>query len=271
MTSHSHVGTAVRLNRLSRFRDGRFLFIPLDHSVSDGPIADAAPFRDLVRSLIAGGADALVVHRGRARSLPPSLLAECPVIMHMSASTAQGRDPDEKVLVADVEDAVRLGADAVSVHVNIGSDTEAAQLADLGAVAARCDQWGLPLLAMIYPRGPRVDNPHEVTLLRHVVNIAADLGADLVKTTWCDPAEEMAAVVAGSPIPVLVAGGPGRGADLVAYGQAAMAAGCSGLAIGRRVFQHPQPGVMVRRLAEVVHQDMGNSLTDPLRALAGSS
>lgn len=116
-----------------------------------------------------------------------------------------------------------------------------------------------------------MDNPHEVTLLRHVVNIAADLGADLVKTTWCDPAEEMAAVVAGSPIPVLVAGGPGRGADLVAYGQAAMAAGCSGLAIGRRVFQHPQPGVMVRRLAEVVHQDMGNSLTDPLRALAGSS
>ncbi len=167
----------------------------------------ATGFVQLVADIADGGADGIVVHKGRARMIPPSLLTQCALVVHLSASTAHAPDANAKVLVGDVEEVVRLGGDAVSVHVNIGSNTEAAQLADLGAVATACDRWGMPLIAMVYPRGPRVSDPTEPELLAHVVNIAADLGVDIVKTVLASPVERMAEVVASSPLPIIVAGG----------------------------------------------------------------
>lgn len=242
------------MRRLSIPDDGRYLFVPLDHSLSDGPVVPQDQWHHLVRGLVDGGADAIVVHKGRARTIDPAVLSGCALVVHLSAGTAHATDVDAKVLVADVEDAVRLGADAVSVHVNIGSPTESRQLADLGAVASSCDAWNMPLLAMIYPRGPRIADPHDPVLLAHVVNIAADLGADLVKTSVSLPLDRMADVAGNCPIPVLAAGGPSDGADLVDFGAALMAAGCRGLAIGRRVFSSPDPAKTVSRLAEVVHR-----------------
>ncbi|MEU6062841.1 2-amino-3,7-dideoxy-D-threo-hept-6-ulosonate synthase [Streptomyces sp. NPDC047097] len=246
-------GKDLRLARLSRPGDGRFLFVPLDHSVSDGPIVSAEGFGTLVQDIVAGGADGIVVHKGRARLIPPELLAHSALVVHLSASTAHAPDVDAKVLVGDVEEALRLGADAVSVHVNIGSDTEAAQLADLGAVASACERWGIPLMAMIYPRGPRVDDPTRPELIAHVVNIAADLGVDIVKTVLAAPTERMAEVIAGSPLPVIVAGGGGSGQSLHEFAHAALSAGCRGLAVGRRVFTSPSPQQAVRELAAIVH------------------
>jgi 2-amino-4,5-dihydroxy-6-oxo-7-(phosphonooxy)heptanoate synthase len=246
-------GKSLRLARLSRPGDGRFLFVPLDHSVSDGPIVSTVGFAPLVQDIVDGGADGIVVHKGRARMIPPSLLTRCALIVHLSASTVHARDANAKVLVGDVEEVVRLGGDAVSVHVNIGSDTEAAQLADLGAVAAACDRWGMPLVAMVYPRGPRVSDPTEPELLAHVVNIAADLGVDIVKTVLASPVERMAEVVASTPLPIIVAGGGGYENSLFEFAISALAAGCRGLAVGRRVFTSPTPRRAVRELAAIVH------------------
>lgn len=252
--SHSlSSGREIRLNRLSRHGDERYLFIPLDHSVSDGPVVNADEFDRLMGSLVAGGADAVIVHKGRARGIAPRHLRECALIVHLSAGTSRAADTNQKVLVASVEEAVQLGADAVSVHVNVGSDTESRQLADLGAVAAECARWEMPLLAMIYPRGPRISDPHEPELLAHVVNIAVDLGADLVKTSAAEPMSAMADVVASCPVPVLVAGGQPSGRSLAQYAQSAVDAGCAGLAVGRRVFTDPEPEALVRELAAIVH------------------
>ncbi|MGW2047266.1 2-amino-3,7-dideoxy-D-threo-hept-6-ulosonate synthase [Streptomyces sp. NPDC001858] len=248
-------GKLLRLRRLSLAGDGRHLFVPLDHSVSDGPIVPADKWDDLLRALVDGGADGIIVHKGRARSFAPDVLKRCALVVHLSASTACSADVHAKVLVADVEEALRLGADAVSVHVNIGSDTESRQLADLGAVARSCEVWGMPLIAMVYPRGPRIEDPRDPALLAHLANVAADLGADMVKTSVALPIERMAEVVAGSPIPVLAAGGPPDDSDLVEYGAAVMAAGCQGLAVGRRIFSHPAPAALVSRLSAVVHGD----------------
>jgi 2-amino-4,5-dihydroxy-6-oxo-7-(phosphonooxy)heptanoate synthase len=246
-------GRELRLARLSRVSDQRHLFIPLDHSVSDGPVVDAAGFNRLVGSLAAGGADGVIVHKGRARCIDPRHLRDCALIVHLSAGTVHAPDRNEKVLVGDVEDAVALGADAVSVHVNVGSPTESGQLADLGRVAAGARRFGLPLLAMIYPRGPRITDPTDAALLAHVVNIAADLGADLVKTSAAAPLERMSEVTASCPVPVLVAGGPQSGEDLLDFARGAIRAGCAGLAVGRRVFSSPDPELLVRSLADAVH------------------
>ncbi|MEU3933124.1 2-amino-3,7-dideoxy-D-threo-hept-6-ulosonate synthase [Streptomyces sp. NPDC029044] len=273
-------GKNLRLSRLGP-QDGRYLFVPLDHSLADGPIADEQRFQQLVHEVVAGGADAVVVHKGRARGIDPRSLRGSALVVHLSGSTPHARDADAKVLVGSVEDAIRLGADAVSVHVNVGSDTEAEQLADLGTVASACERWGMPLLAMVYPRGPRISDPHDPTTLAHVVNIAADLGADLVKTTWSAPFGAMADVVASSPIPVLVAGGPPGSGELTDYARAALEAGCSGLAVGRRVFQHTDPRRAVQELAAVVHCPAGDPnrvlteissfpVSSPSHALAGS-
>jgi 2-amino-4,5-dihydroxy-6-oxo-7-(phosphonooxy)heptanoate synthase len=247
-------GKKVRLSRLSRARDERLLLVPLDHSVSDGPISSASGFTDLVRDIADGGADGIIVHKGRARLIPPHLLKECSLLVHLSASTAHAADANAKVLVGDVEEALRLGADAVSVHVNIGSDTEAEQLEGLGSVADACDRWGMPLLAMMYPRGPRIGDPAKPELLAHVTNIAADLGADLVKTVLANPAERMADVINASPLPVIVAGGKAEaGATLHQLTSAALAAGCSGVAVGRRIFTSPSPRQAVSELAMLIH------------------
>jgi 2-amino-4,5-dihydroxy-6-oxo-7-(phosphonooxy)heptanoate synthase len=246
-------GKALRLARLSRPNDGRFLFVPLDHSVSDGPITNVAGFAKLVQDIVGGGADGIVVHKGRARMIPADLLIGCGLVVHLSASTAHGPDANAKVLVGEVDEAIRLGADAVSVHVNVGSDTEPAQLADLGMVASACDRWGIPLMAMVYPRGPRVSDPSVPELISHAANIAADLGADLVKTVMARPAERMADVVASSPLPIVVAGGGDPRQSLDGFALSAMSAGCHGLAVGRRVFTSPAPRQAVRDLAAIVH------------------
>jgi 2-amino-4,5-dihydroxy-6-oxo-7-(phosphonooxy)heptanoate synthase len=264
MPGHGHgsVGSSLRLARISGHNDGRFLFVPLDHSLSDGPIATAAGFDSLVSDVVAGGADGVIVHKGRVRQIDPQVLSRCSLVVHLSASTAHGPDTNAKVLVGDVEEAIRCGADAVSVHVNIGSDTEPAQLADLGTVAGACDRWGMPLLAMVYPRGPRVSDPSSPELLAHVVNIAADLGVDLVKTVFASPTERMADVVRSSPIPIIVAGGNDARQSLPDFALAALSVGCSGLAVGRRVFGSAAPRAAVRELADIVHgpQDSSRSL-----------
>ncbi len=260
-------GKALRMRRLSRTGDGKHLFVPLDHSVSDGPVSDRSGWDGLVGAIAGCGADALVLHKGRARTLAPAALGDCGLVVHLSASTAHAADTDAKVLVGDVDDALRLGADAVSVHVNVGSATESRQLADLGLVAGACQRWGIPLLAMIYPRGPRIPDPRDVTLLSHVVNIAADLGADLVKTAVpADPAR-MAEVVESCPIPVLCAGGPPDARDPVPAAAALMAAGCAGLAVGRRIFTAANPAVTVARLAAVVHAADPGPLSESLSPL----
>ncbi|MGX7829182.1 2-amino-3,7-dideoxy-D-threo-hept-6-ulosonate synthase [Actinokineospora sp. 24-640] len=260
-------GKALRLARLSRRGDSRFLFVPMDHSVSDGPIVPAARFDGLVRDVVTGGADAVIVHKGRVRLLDPRVLRHAALVVHLSAGTAHSPDPNAKTLVGSVEEAVSLGADAVSAHVNIGSPTEARQLADLGAVAAAADRWGLPLVAMVYARGPAITEPADAALVAHIVNIAADLGADIVKTAAPRASARMAEVVADAPIPVVVAGGSDEGTDLLGFARQMMAAGCQGLAVGRRVFGHPAPRGLVRGLAEVVHGPRpGLSAVDELDA-----
>ncbi|GAA1085148.1 2-amino-3,7-dideoxy-D-threo-hept-6-ulosonate synthase [Streptomyces javensis] len=265
------IGKSFRMRRLSVAGDGRYLFVPLDHSVSDGPVVSQARWNGLLRALVDGGADAVVVHKGRARAIAPDILRHCALVVHLSAGTVHAADTDAKVLVGDVEEAVRLGADAVSVHVNLGSDTEHRQLKDLGTVAASCDLWNMPLLAMIYPRGPRIADPHDPALLAHAVNIAADLGADLVKTSIALPMERMAEVVNSCPLPILAAGGPPDGSDLVSHGTSLMLAGCRGLAVGRRIFSSPSPSSLVARLAAVVHAADAGTTPHPSTIATGAA
>ncbi|WP_432991239.1 2-amino-3,7-dideoxy-D-threo-hept-6-ulosonate synthase [Dactylosporangium sp. CA-233914] len=247
----------VRLDRLYRNGSGGLLVVPLDHPISGAPIIHSGRpggLDGLVGELAAGGADAVVLHKGALRRVQPRRLRDLSLIVHLSAGTGLSADPDAKVLVCTVEEALRLGADAVSVHVNAGSRTEPRQLADLAAVAGDCDRWGVPLLAMVYARGPAIADGRAAHLVSHAAAIAAELGADLVKTAMPRAVADLAALTGDCPIPVLAAGGDARDSgESLRHLADAMRAGAGGIAAGRLVFNAPEPAAMVRRLSALVH------------------
>ncbi|KIH99137.1 2-amino-4,5-dihydroxy-6-one-heptanoic acid-7-phosphate synthase [Streptomonospora alba] len=257
MAVHQTFAAKVRLARLHRHGDGRLLVVPLDHSVADGPVAAGQSIDPLVGQLARNGVDAVVLHKGRLRSLQPGWFTRTSLIVHLSASTRHAPDPDAKYLVTDVETAIRLGADAVSVHVNLGSLDERSQIADFAAVADTCAQWNMPLLAMIYPRGPQITDPADAELLAHAASLAGDVGADIVKLPRPRTAAETEDLVRSSPVPVITAGGPrGTAEDVLSGVSEVLRAGAAGVAMGRNIFAAPDPGNMARRVSDLVHSPL---------------
>jgi 2-amino-4,5-dihydroxy-6-oxo-7-(phosphonooxy)heptanoate synthase len=271
MSENQAFGARLRLGRLDNRGDGRLMIVPLDHSVADGPITMDRPLDQLVEELDAAGVDAIVLHKGTARHIRPRHFTSTSLILHLSASTAHAPDPDAKYLVSSVDSAVKLGADAVSVHVNIGSREEAQQVGDLARIAEACDRWNVPLLAMMYVRGPQIADPHDSILIAHAATLAADLGADIVKVTHPGTEAELAEIVRGCPIPVVVAGGPlmATTSELLDHVASTIAAGAAGVAMGRNIFGAPNPGDLARQVVDLVHAPPGLHAA-PAVALAAS-
>lgn len=262
-------GKRLRFERLMHRRgvhhEGQGLFlVPLDHSVAQGPLTSSDGFGRIVDEVGRNGADGIIVHKGRVRFLGRALPPDLALVIHLSASTCHAPDADHKVLVTGVEEALRYGADAVSVHVNLGSETEADQLADLGRVADACALWGIPLIAMIYPRGPTIGNGADPKLVAHAASLAADLGADLVKTPYTGAVETMMQVVRSCPIPVITAGGEKAVSEDALYAsiEDVMRAGVAGVAVGRNVFEARDIADVTRRIAGIVHQPRPQSRSD---------
>ncbi|MGH3852323.1 MAG: 2-amino-3,7-dideoxy-D-threo-hept-6-ulosonate synthase [Pseudonocardiaceae bacterium] len=254
---NSSFARQVRLRRLRRHSGGRMLVVPLDHSITTGPITAAATLNQLVGQLAGNGVDAVVLHKGSLRHVEHRWFAETSLIVHLSASTVHAADPHAKYLVGTVEEALRLGADAVSVHVNLGSLDEHRQIADLAAVSEACERWNVPLLAMVYPRGPQIRDPRDPDLVAHAVTLAANLGADIVKTVRAGSVGAMADITRACPVPVIVAGGPALSspAELRGYVTEALLGGAAGVAMGRNIFQAPNPGATARMVADLVHRE----------------
>ncbi|HDI73639.1 MAG TPA: fructose-bisphosphate aldolase, partial [Candidatus Korarchaeota archaeon] len=237
-------GKEVRLSRI--MRDGKILCVPMDHGLTDGPIRGIEDINAAVEKVAKGGATCVVLHKGMIKSLGK---AHLPVLMHLSGSTSIGPEPNRKVRVADVLEAVKLGADGVSVHINIGGESsEPDMLIKLGEVAAESDELGMPLLAMMYARGPNVKDKFDPSLIAHVARVGAELGADIVKVPYTGDPDSFKEVTRGVSIPVIIAGGSKMKNDLDVLGMVAGAleAGAAGVAFGRNVFQHDNPEKMVK-------------------------
>lgn len=249
-------GKSVRLQRLFKKGTDRLFAVPVDHTFTDGPFGDANRVNELAAMLAAHGADCIVLHKGRMRCLSAENLSYLSPIVHLSGGTSLSTDSDAKVLVGRVTEAVRMGADAVSVHVNIGCHTEREQLIDFGTVAEACSTWGMPLLAMMYARGETVKHPTAPETIAHLAAIAIDVGADIVKTNYTGSPDTMRDVVAGSSIPLIVAGGVQRDSDaeVVEFADQVLASGAAGLAIGRNVFRSKAPDELIRAIADRVHR-----------------
>lgn len=250
------IGKKIRMERIIDRKSRKTVIIPMDHGITVGPIRGIENVPEMVNKVADGGANAVLMHKGIVTSGHRGYGKDIGLVMHLSASTTLGPDPNNKVLVTSVEEAIKLGADAVSVHVNIGSETESDQLQILGSVSEDCMNWGMPLLAMMYPRGKDIKDPNQVEVVKIAARVGAELGADMIKTNYTGSTDTFREVVRGCPVPVVIAGGPKTETDLefLKMVEDSMKAGAAGVASGRNVFQHKDPSSIVRAIAAVVHE-----------------
>lgn len=255
-----NLGKRMRLRHI--MEKGKIICIPMDHGISNGPIPGIKKIDEIINRIEKGGATCIVLHKGMIKTL--NKLPKLGIFMHASASTSLGPYPNWKVQIADVEEAVKLGIEGVSVHINIGNKREPEMIMKLGKISKDCENLGLPLMAMMYARGENIKDQYNAKVVSHITRLAVELGADIVKTVYTGDKKTFREVVDGAPVPVIIAGGPKKETveDVFKMVIDAMDAGASGIAFGRNVFQYENPERLVKALRAIIieNEDLKTAL-----------
>jgi predicted phospho-2-dehydro-3-deoxyheptonate aldolase len=251
-------GKNIRMERIIDRETGNAVIVPVDHGISIGPINGLIDMKSTVNAVSEGGATAVLMQKGLVPYGHRTTGNDVGLILHLSASTNLGSTSDSKVLVATVEEAIKLGADAVSIHVNLGAESEPQMLSDFGEVSRKCTAWGMPLLVMAYARGPTVKDQFDPDTVAHCARVGMELGADLIKVSYTGDVDSFRNVVKGALAPVLIAGGPKISSDMDVLNMVydSIEAGGSGVSIGRNIFQHKDPKAMTKAISGIVLKGM---------------
>jgi fructose-bisphosphate aldolase / 2-amino-3,7-dideoxy-D-threo-hept-6-ulosonate synthase len=256
------IGKEIRIERIMDRNTGRAVIVPMDHGFTLGQIDGLLDMTETISRVSEGGANAIVLHKGLVKRGHRRSGRDIGLIVHLSASTSLNPDPNDKVLVCTVEEAVRLGADGVSIHINLGAPNESRMLEAAGQIVKDCSRWGMPLLIMIYPRGKGID-PISPQSVGHCVRVAEELGADMIKTNYTGDPVSFGKIVKACSVPVFIAGGEKTGdLETLTAIRDSVRAGGAGVCVGRNAFQRDDPRAFVRALCRVVHQE-----EDPATAL----
>ncbi|RBI60366.1 fructose-bisphosphate aldolase [halophilic archaeon] len=245
-------GIDARLDRIGT--DGRMVNVPMDHGITIGSTAGLKNIEETIDAVTRSGADSVLTQKGLARRVHPHKNGKG-YIIHLNASTTLGPNTNDKRITGSVAEAVRLGADAVSLHLNIGSEFESRQVEQLANITQDATEYGMPVLAMTYARGPGMeeDNAEQAS---HAVRIAEEVGANVAKTGYTGDASSFRKVTSSTSLPVLMAGGdPQNDRAMLDNVRGAMDAGAAGVSMGRSIFQHDQPGAMTQAVSTIVHDD----------------
>jgi len=248
------IGKLIRMGRLKDRESGKFLILPLDHGVTVGPIHGITNLKSIVDIAANGGATAVVEHKGMVEAGFRGGGKDIGLIVHLSASTNLSEYPNTKTLVGTVEEAIKLGADGVSIHVNIGDINEREMLSDFGKISKCASEFGVPLLAMVYPRGSKIKDSYDPSLIGHCARLGAELGADIVKVSYSGDIDSFAKIVESTPIPVVIAGGEKMESDIdvLKMVEDSIKAGGAGISIGRNIFQSPIPDKLIQALSLII-------------------
>ncbi|MBD3256302.1 MAG: fructose-bisphosphate aldolase, partial [Candidatus Lokiarchaeota archaeon] len=236
--------------------NGRSIIVPMDHGLTVGPIKGIEKsLGDMVNKIALGGANAVLGHIGIPLYAHRGYGPDIGLILHLSGSTSISPDSNYKVLVNTVLEAVKLGADGVSLHINIGTKSDPEMLEILGDVSRECREYGMPLIAMMYPRGENIEDEYDVEVVKIAARVAAELGADIVKTNWTGDPDSFKEVVDGCMAPVIIAGGEKSGIEgVLEVTKNSIDVGGAGVAYGRNVFQSEDPIKFVKALYLIVHK-----------------
>ena len=229
----------------------------MDHGLTVGTIKGLENLAGMVDNIALGGANAVLMHSGMVGAGHRQYGKDIGLIIHLSGATNLSPDPNRKVLVCTVERALKMGADGVSIHINIGADEEPEMLQDAHRVVESSREWGLPLIAMMYPRGKKIKDENDPEVVNIAVRAGAELGADIVKTNYTGDIDSFKYIVKSVHVPVIIAGGPKTDTiqDLLQLVYDSIQAGGRGVAFGRNVFQAEDPIKIVKALSKIVHHN----------------
>ena len=255
----ANVGKAMRLKRVID-PDGVAVICALDHGMTSPTFLE--PLADIVtrtREAMAGGANVIMMSKGMIRIAQDAFAPTTSLALLLSASAGPDSDRPEIVQIADVEEALVLGADAVVLFTALGGESEGGMVDILAGVGRECATLGMPFIAeaefpTTYATVEELKQQYGFEYLRRNVRLCAELGADIVKTNWPGDQESFGRCVeAANGVPVVLAGGSRLAdAELLTRMEQAMAAGAIGCSVGRNIFMHEQPEAITRALSRVI-------------------
>jgi putative autoinducer-2 (AI-2) aldolase len=234
-------------NRISRLmKEGRTVMLAVDHGYFQGPTTGLENPRRTITPLIPY-ADSLMLTRGVLRtSVDPK--EKIPVVLRASGGTSILKELSDEGVTISMEEALRLNAAAVAVSIFVGAEKEKQTLLNLSRLVNEGERYGMPVLAVT---AVGREMARDARYLGLACRIAAELGARMVKTYYC---EDFESVVDACPVPVIIAGGkkiPER--EALQMARDAVAKGAAGVDMGRNIFQSSNPVGMIRAVQAVVH------------------
>lgn len=250
------IGKKVRLSRLFDQKSGNAVFVAMDHGAILGPIPGIVDPRVTVANLSKEKPNAFFMPSGIIKQVYPSFIEnDIPFIAAVDTCTFLGPEPEFFFLSDTVEHALSMGASAVSMHVMLGPEKTSDMLKGLAKMVRDCDRYGMPLLAIMYPAG--FENNFDVKVVKWAARIAAELGADIVKTYYTGSKETFSEVIEGCPIPVLLSGGEKTKDPKSFFStlKTCIDCGARGVAVGRNVWQAEDPSMILRGVKKIVHEN----------------
>jgi fructose-bisphosphate aldolase/2-amino-3,7-dideoxy-D-threo-hept-6-ulosonate synthase len=254
-------GKAIRLKRVID-PAGVSVICALDHGMTSPTFLE--PLADITtrtREAVDGGANVIMMSKGMIRVAEPAFAPTTSLALLLSASANPDGDRPEIVQIAEVEEALVLGADAVVLFTALGGDTEPGMIDILAGVGRECAALGMPFIAeaefpTTYATVEELKQQYGFEYLRRNVRLCAELGADIVKTNWPGDQDSFARCVeAANGIPVVLAGGSRLEDDeLLGRMEQATAAGAIGCSVGRNIFMHADPEAITRALSRVIRE-----------------
>jgi len=242
-------------NRLAQLiqPDGRCLFLPIDHGYFQGPTHKLEEPGKTIEPLLPY-ADAIMLTRGILRSCVDPTNTK-PIILRVSGGTSMARkeELDQEGVTTSVKEAIRLNASAVSMSIFVGAPNEHQTLLNLSDLVNECEDYGIPVMA-VTAVGAELEK-RDARYLALACRIAAELGARVVKTYYCEDGFEK--VVRGCPVPVVIAGGPKVESELGVFEFVydGIQKGAIGVNLGRNIWQSDYPVAMIRAIRAIIHEN----------------
>jgi len=257
-------GRQIRLQRVLRAGQGTMV-VAFDHPIVHGPIPGTNDPAGQIQRFIDAQVDAVLLNLGAIHYLAeststrafPGLITRLDWTTALGSATKVPASQFKSCLVARPEEALRSGADAVITFLVVGSgdaEFEKNEVQRVARVARECERLGMPLIVESLARGPQVENPCDPKWLMLHSRMAAELGADLIKTEYSGDPGSMRMVVDSCPVPILVLGGSRTGSDddVLNFVRSIVQSGAAGVFFGRNVFQAENMSALLRRVRAVL-------------------
>jgi len=253
------LGKQVRLNRIFHQPDGRFFSVAVDHGISHSYELPEGlrPLRKTLAKIVEGKPDALTMCKGTIKHCFAPYAGKVPLIMQVVFRVPHLGQREYQM--GFVEEAIRLGADAIAMSTTVGDDNQGMLVTALGQLVREADAVGLPVIAHLYPSGDRLTEEEMYSLkwVRYTARAGMEVGVDVMKLFYTGDPDTFREVVEMSPVPVVVAGGPKMPTfrDFLEMAKGVLESGARGLTVGRNVWGEPDIPAAMRAVHAVVHEN----------------